>query len=112
MRVEGQKASINYYPRKDHRRQKCATLPNIRGTAQPSVARSVMENSASSGTTPGGPLSVQRGALTASRHARKATASGYADFKPPDSRNQLCATPPSAFRPSDMVFCFALGGAT
>ncbi len=85
MRVEGQKASTNYCPRQAHRRQKCATLPNIRGTAQPSVARSVTENSASSGTTPGGPPSVQRGALTASRHARKATAGGYADFKPPDN---------------------------
>jgi hypothetical protein len=30
----------------------------------------------------------------------------------PDGRNHLCAPPPSAFRPSDTVFCFALGGAT
>ena len=30
----------------------------------------------------------------------------------PDGRNHLCAPPPSAFHPSDTVFCFALGGAT
>lgn len=30
----------------------------------------------------------------------------------PDGRNHLCAPPPSAVRPSDTVFCFALGGAT
>jgi hypothetical protein len=30
----------------------------------------------------------------------------------PDGRNHLCAPPPSAFRPPDTVFCFALGGAT
>jgi len=30
----------------------------------------------------------------------------------PDGRNHLCAPPPSAFPPSDTVFCFALGGAT
>jgi hypothetical protein len=29
----------------------------------------------------------------------------------PDGRNHLCAPPPSAFHPSDSVFCFALGGA-
>jgi hypothetical protein len=30
----------------------------------------------------------------------------------PDGRNHLCAPPPSAFRPSDTVYCFALGGST
>jgi hypothetical protein len=30
----------------------------------------------------------------------------------PDGRNHLCAPPPSAFRPSDTVCCFALGGST
>jgi hypothetical protein len=30
----------------------------------------------------------------------------------PDGRNHLCAPPPSALKPSDTVFCFALGGAT
>lgn len=30
----------------------------------------------------------------------------------PDGRNHLCAPPPSAYRPEDTVFCFALGGAT
>jgi hypothetical protein len=30
----------------------------------------------------------------------------------PDGLNHLCAPPPSVTRPSDTVFCFALGGAT
>jgi len=30
----------------------------------------------------------------------------------PDGRNHLCAPPPSAYAPSDTVYCFALGGAT
>jgi hypothetical protein len=30
----------------------------------------------------------------------------------PDGRNHLCAPPPSAFHPSDTVYCFALGGST
>ena len=30
----------------------------------------------------------------------------------PDGRNHLCPPPPGACRPSDTVFCFALGGAT
>jgi hypothetical protein len=36
-----QVASIDYYPRKTHRRQECAIVFNIDATAQPSVARSV-----------------------------------------------------------------------
>lgn len=30
----------------------------------------------------------------------------------PDGRSHLCAPPPRAYRPSDTVYCFALGGAT
>ena len=30
----------------------------------------------------------------------------------PDGRNHLCAPPPNGSNPSDIVFCFALGGAT
>jgi hypothetical protein len=123
-------ASTNHYPRKAQRRQKCATTPNILGTAQPSVARSATESLASSGTTPGEPHSVQRSALTVSRHARTATANGYVDFKPPengcsetpgatshmpdhlDGRNHLCAPPPNGLHPTDAVCCFASGGAT
>ena len=30
----------------------------------------------------------------------------------PDGRNHLCAPPPSAYSPTDTVYCFALGGAT
>src|ERR1700710_2074187 len=80
-----QGAGINHYARNGHRRQKCATAPNIPGTAQPGVARSATESLASYGTTAGEPPSVRRGALTASRHARKATADGWVDFTPPDN---------------------------
>jgi hypothetical protein len=95
-----QGASTNYCPHKAHRRQQCVTAPNILGTAQPSVARSATENLASYGTTAAEPPSVQGSALTASRHARKATADGYVDFTPPDSDR------------GDTAFCFTLGGAT
>jgi hypothetical protein len=77
-------ASTKHYPRKIHRRHKCATVLNILATAQPSVAPSVRESLASSGTTPGEPPSVQRSALTASRPVKRATADGYAGFKPHD----------------------------
>ena len=30
----------------------------------------------------------------------------------PDGRNHLCAPPPNVYAPSDIVYCFALGGAT
>jgi hypothetical protein len=30
----------------------------------------------------------------------------------PDGRNHLCAPPPSAYSPTDTVYCFVLGGAT
>jgi hypothetical protein len=80
-----QGAGINHYARKGHRRQKCATVPNIPGTAQPGVARSATESLASYGTTAGEPPSVRRSALTASRHASKATADGWVDFTPPDN---------------------------
>jgi hypothetical protein len=86
-----QGASTNYYPRKAHRRQQCVTTPNILGPAQPHVARFATESLASYGTTPGEPPSVPRSALTASRHARKATADGYVDFTPPDGRDEAPA---------------------
>jgi hypothetical protein len=78
-------ASTSRRRHKAHRRQRCVTAPNIPVTAQSSVARSATENLASYGTTPAKPLSVQRSALTASRHAGKATADGYAGFTPPDN---------------------------
>jgi hypothetical protein len=80
-----QEASTNHYPREAHRRQKCATVPNIFATAQPSVARSVTESLVSSGTTAGELPSVQENARTASRNARRVTADGYVDFKLPDN---------------------------
>jgi hypothetical protein len=80
-----QQTSTNQYPRKAHRRQKCATVLNISGTAQPSVARSVTESSALSATTAAKSPSVQRSALTASCVARKMTVDGYVGFKQPDN---------------------------
>jgi hypothetical protein len=91
---DGQEPSTSHYPRKAQRRQQCATVPNIFVTAQPSVARSVTANLASSDTTPGEPPSAQKGALTASRHARMATADGYLGFKPLDNG---CSENPAAF---------------
>jgi hypothetical protein len=44
----------------------------------------VKESLVSSGTTRGELPSVQRSALIASRPARRATADGYTDLKPPD----------------------------
>jgi hypothetical protein len=84
-----QEVITNHYPREAHRRRKCATVPNILSMAQRTTAPSVTESLVSSGTTPGEPPSVQRSALSASRPARKATADGYADFKPPDKQLQL-----------------------
>ncbi|MEA2914608.1 MAG: hypothetical protein QOJ15_6689 [Bradyrhizobium sp.] len=81
--------STQHYPRKAYRRRTCSTAPNIFGMAQRSVAPSVMESLASSGTTPGELPSVQRGALIASRSASRTTADGYADFKPPLPDKQL-----------------------
>jgi hypothetical protein len=93
-KCDGQEASTNYYPRKAQRRQQCVTVPNIFVTAQPSVARSVMESLASSGTTPGKPPSVQGSALTASSSAGRVTADGCVGFKPPDNG---CSENPAAF---------------
>jgi hypothetical protein len=84
-RCDGQQeASTNHYPREANRRQKCATVPNILPTAQPSVARSAMESLVSSGTIPGGLPSVQRSAPSASTPAVRVTADGYAGFAPLD----------------------------
>jgi hypothetical protein len=91
----------NHYPREAHRRRKCATVPNVFGTTQRSVAPYVTESLVSSGTTPGELPSVQRNALIASGPARRATADGYADFKPPDnscSENHAEITRRSEFR--------------
>ncbi len=90
--------SANHYPRKAHRRQQCATFPNIPGTAKPSAARSATESLASFGTTAGEPPSVQRSALSASRHARKATADGYVNSTLPD--NGRGETPAAIFQSS------------
>jgi hypothetical protein len=85
-KCDGEQATLtNHYPREAHRRRKCATVRNIFGTTQRSAAPSATESSVSSGTTPGELPSVQRSALIASRPARRATADGYADFKPRDS---------------------------
>jgi hypothetical protein len=81
-------ASARYYPRKAYRRQKCATIPKIVGTAQQSVARSATDSLALSGITPGEPPSVQRDALIASGRVETTTANGCHNFgPPPDNAN-------------------------
>ena len=122
-------ASTDYYPHKSHRRQLCATVPIITGTAKASAARSVTDDLVSSVTTSAAPPSAQGNAPIASRSVGMRTADGCAGLKRPDDwdalhpaiernrdnpdgRNHLCAPPPRAYRPSDTVYCFALGGAT
>ena len=78
----GQKVSTDHCPREPHRRPKCATVPNIHGTVQPSVALSATESLVPSATTPGEPPSVQERALAASRPVKRVTADGYVDFIP------------------------------
>src|SRR3979411_1217638 len=88
-RCDGEQGiTTNPYPRQTYRRRKCATVPNIFGTTQRSAAPSVTESLVSSGTTRGELPSVQRGALIASSPARRATADGCSDFKPPDKQLQ------------------------
>ena len=95
--VCGLEASTNHYPRKTHRSQRCATVLNIFGMAQPGVARSVADGLALSGATPVEPGSVQRSAPPASHVARKTTADGYVvGFKLPD--NGKCEKPAAGFR--------------
>jgi hypothetical protein len=74
------KGDTNHCPRKTDRRQKCAAILNIVGTAQPRVARSVRESSASSDTTPGELPSVRRSARTGSRPVERTTADFYPVF--------------------------------
>jgi hypothetical protein len=116
-----QGASTNYRPHKVHRRQQCVTAPNIPGTVRPSVARSATESLASYGTTPAEPPSVQRSALTASGHVKRATAAGYVDFTPPDnrrgevpaaSRSSDADRYPAEIKHADSNICFISGDAT
>jgi hypothetical protein len=96
----------NHYPREIYRRRKCATVPNIFGTTQPSGVPSVTENLVLSGTTPGELRSVQRSALIDSRPARQPTADGYADLTPPDqscSENQAEISQRSEFRNKEVA---------
>jgi hypothetical protein len=76
-------ATTNHYPRPAHRRQKCATVPNIFGTEQPSIVQSVTERLASSDTIAAEPPSARGSVLTASRPGGRTTADGCVDFKPP-----------------------------
>lgn len=118
------KTTTSQDPPKTHRRQRCATVLNIPGTAQPSVARSVRENLASYDTTPGERPSVQRSARTVSRSVERMTADSCLVFRPlsgdrgenratvsrrgsdsPDSGNLHRAAP-------NTVSGFASGGAT
>jgi Bacterial regulatory helix-turn-helix protein, lysR family len=73
----------------EKRRKKCSTARLTFGVAKQSAARSVTESLVSSDTTLGELPFVQRSAWIASRPAGRATANGYADFKPPeDSRSE------------------------
>jgi hypothetical protein len=116
-----QGASTNYRLHKTPRRQQCVTARNIPGTTQPCVARSAAENLASSGTIRAEPPSVQRSALTASRHVCKTTAAGYVDFTPSDngrSENRAASRCSDADRhPTEIGhvdddICLTLGDAT
>jgi hypothetical protein len=76
------------------------------GTMQRIAARYVMESLALSGATRGELPSVQRNAPIASRPARRATADGCADFRPPDdscSDNQAELSRRSQFRTKDVA---------
>jgi hypothetical protein len=104
-----QNAAIADQPlRKAQRRQKCATVSNFLPTAQPSVARSVTENLALSGTTPGAPHFAQGSALNSSGPVGKPTRIGYADFEtPPDngcsSEHHAAISGHSGFRSKETV---------
>jgi hypothetical protein len=118
------KASTSQDPPKTHRRQRCATVLNIPGTAQPSVARSVKGSLASYDTTLGEQHSAQRSARTVSRSVERMTADSCLVFRPlsgdrgenratvsrrgsdsPDTGNLHRVAP-------NTVSGFALGGAT
>lgn len=101
-------ASADHPPRKAHRRQKCATVSNILRTAQPSVARSVTDNLALSGTTPGAPRFAHGNAPNSSGSVGRPTTDGYADFEtPPDngcsSEHHAAISHRSGFRSKETV---------
>jgi hypothetical protein len=113
-----QGANTNYRPHKTPRRQQCVTALNFPGTAQPCVARSATDNLASSGTIRAEPPSVQRSALSTSRHVCETTAAGYT---PPDNgrRDNRVASRcgdadrhPREIGGADGDICFTLGDAT
>lgn len=76
----------NHYPRDCYRRRPCATNRDVFETAQRGVARSATETLASSATTPAKQRFVQKNASIALIAARRTTAHGCADFRPPDGR--------------------------
>ena len=80
--VTARTSAASQDPPKTHRRQRCATVLNNPGTAQPNVARSVRGNLASYDTTPGEQLSVQRSARTVSRPVERMTADSCLVFRP------------------------------
>ena len=81
--------STDYYPHKSHRRQLCATVPIITGTAKASAARSVTDDLVSSVTTSAAPPSAQGNAPIASRSVGMRTADGCAGLKRPDDWDAL-----------------------
>jgi hypothetical protein len=85
-----------YNPTKTHRRDKCAAVLNVFRTTQASGARSATESLASSGTTPGEPLSVQGGAPIDSRFVERMIADFCLKFRPPNcgcGKNSAAGSP-------------------
>ena len=97
-RIADDNMSVISVPRRHHRRQLCATAPNVLGTSRPSIVRSVTEGLASFGTTPGKLHSVQGSAPTVSRPVGRTTACGYADFEPPPDDGHAVISRRSGFR--------------
>ena len=73
-----------HYPREAYRRQRCSVVTNITRTTQRTAARSVAENSASSGITRAGPPSVQPSAWIASGRVGTLTVDGCSDLESPN----------------------------
>jgi hypothetical protein len=118
------KTSTSQDSPKTHRRQRCATVLNNPGTAQPSVARSVKGNLASYDTTAGEQPSAQRNARTVSRSVERMTADSCLVFRPLSGdrgENRAAVTRRGSDRPDsgnlhraapNTVTGFASGGAT
>ena len=91
------KAITNDHPTKTNRRKTCATVLNVFQTAQASGVRSATGGLASSGITPGEPLSVQRGALIDSKIVETTIADFCLGFRLPNRGCSNSCPPDSPF---------------